>query len=290
MEMALIENVAREQLNPVDEARACATLVEDLGLTKEELGKPPRTQPRGALEPHPHPRPARRSTRAPRGRSALGGPRPRDPDRQVRDERSQLARDAASGGWSVRETERARERWRHCPPKASRRPGRRRRRRATPRRGRLESALGRGVRVSAVGKKGAIQGRASLRRHGRPARLRRRPRRRLRALTGPDVGVRDFEQVACRVAEVERAALASPFVVVLDLDAGLLKASPRIFVVVGRRKEARVAGSGAAVLGDRIDRSAPEALRSKSKRTPAPRRKAVPVPQSATSVSPSVSR
>ena len=39
MQTALIENVAREQLNPVDEARACATLVEDLGLTKEELGK-----------------------------------------------------------------------------------------------------------------------------------------------------------------------------------------------------------------------------------------------------------
>ena len=39
LQTALIENVAREQLNPVDEARACATLVEDLGLTKEELGK-----------------------------------------------------------------------------------------------------------------------------------------------------------------------------------------------------------------------------------------------------------
>jgi ParB family chromosome partitioning protein len=39
IQTALIENVAREDLNPVDEARACATLVEDLGLTKEELGK-----------------------------------------------------------------------------------------------------------------------------------------------------------------------------------------------------------------------------------------------------------
>ena len=37
MQTALIENVAREDLNPVDEARACATLVEELGLTKEEL-------------------------------------------------------------------------------------------------------------------------------------------------------------------------------------------------------------------------------------------------------------
>jgi ParB family chromosome partitioning protein len=37
LETALIENVAREDLNPVDEARACATLVEDLGISKEEL-------------------------------------------------------------------------------------------------------------------------------------------------------------------------------------------------------------------------------------------------------------
>jgi len=37
MQTALIENVAREDLNPVDEARACAALVEELGLSKEEL-------------------------------------------------------------------------------------------------------------------------------------------------------------------------------------------------------------------------------------------------------------
>src|SRR3712207_1834545 len=39
LQTALIENMAREDLNPVDEARACATLVDDLGLTKEELAK-----------------------------------------------------------------------------------------------------------------------------------------------------------------------------------------------------------------------------------------------------------
>ena len=37
LELALLENVAREDLNAVDEARACATLVEDLGVSKAEL-------------------------------------------------------------------------------------------------------------------------------------------------------------------------------------------------------------------------------------------------------------
>src|SRR5438874_10660224 len=39
LQTALIENMAREDLNPVDEARACAALVEDLGLSKEELAR-----------------------------------------------------------------------------------------------------------------------------------------------------------------------------------------------------------------------------------------------------------
>jgi ParB family transcriptional regulator, chromosome partitioning protein len=39
LELALIENMAREDLNAIEEARACATLVEDLGITKEEVGR-----------------------------------------------------------------------------------------------------------------------------------------------------------------------------------------------------------------------------------------------------------
>ena len=39
LELALIENMAREDLNSVDAARACAALVEELGLTKEEIGR-----------------------------------------------------------------------------------------------------------------------------------------------------------------------------------------------------------------------------------------------------------
>src|SRR4051812_40714596 len=68
LELALIENMAREDLNPVEEARACALLVEELGLTREEIGR--RVGRPRAAGPHP-PRPPRppppaRATPAPR--------------------------------------------------------------------------------------------------------------------------------------------------------------------------------------------------------------------------------
>ncbi len=39
LEVAIVENMAREDLNPVEEARAVAALVEELGLTREEVGR-----------------------------------------------------------------------------------------------------------------------------------------------------------------------------------------------------------------------------------------------------------
>jgi ParB family chromosome partitioning protein len=39
LEAALIENMVREDLNPVEEARACATLVSDLGMTQREVAR-----------------------------------------------------------------------------------------------------------------------------------------------------------------------------------------------------------------------------------------------------------
>ncbi|HYP48851.1 MAG TPA: ParB/RepB/Spo0J family partition protein [Thermoleophilaceae bacterium] len=39
LELALAENMARQDLNAIEEARACSLLVEDVGLTKEEVGR-----------------------------------------------------------------------------------------------------------------------------------------------------------------------------------------------------------------------------------------------------------
>jgi ParB family chromosome partitioning protein len=71
LELALVENMAREDLNPIEEARACAALVEELGLTREEVGR------RVGRQPHPPARPPRRGDRADRAGRPHRGPRPR---------------------------------------------------------------------------------------------------------------------------------------------------------------------------------------------------------------------
>ena len=106
LQMALVENMAREDLNPIEEARACAVLVEELDLSKEEVAR-----------------------RVGRSRSAISNLiRLLDlPDQVIelleaeelseghgralllvkgQDDRRELARKAVAEGWSVRETER----------------------------------------------------------------------------------------------------------------------------------------------------------------------------------------
>jgi ParB family transcriptional regulator, chromosome partitioning protein len=39
LEAALVENMAREDLSPIEEARACAALSEELGLSRKEIGR-----------------------------------------------------------------------------------------------------------------------------------------------------------------------------------------------------------------------------------------------------------
>jgi ParB family chromosome partitioning protein len=105
LQAALIENMVREDLNPVEEAKACAALVEDLGLTKEELARRVgRSRPAVSnlirLLELPDEALAMLESgelSEAHGRTILGAP--------GNDVRRRLAREAVAGGWSVRETE-----------------------------------------------------------------------------------------------------------------------------------------------------------------------------------------
>jgi ParB family transcriptional regulator, chromosome partitioning protein len=106
LQTALIENMAREDLNPVDEARACAALVEDLGLSKEELARRvgrSRAAISNLIRLLDLPDQALDHLRS--GELTEGHGRAILQARGA-DVRRRLARDAAAAGWSVRETER----------------------------------------------------------------------------------------------------------------------------------------------------------------------------------------
>ena len=106
LQAALIENMVREDLNPVEEARACAALVDDLGISKEELARRV-GRSRAAISnlirllELPDPVLAlleRGDLTEGHGRAIL---QERDQDR-----RTKLAKRAAAEEWSVRDTER----------------------------------------------------------------------------------------------------------------------------------------------------------------------------------------
>jgi ParB family transcriptional regulator, chromosome partitioning protein len=106
LELALVENMVREDLNPIDEARACAALVEELGLTREEVGlRVGRSRVAISNLLRLLDLPAEVMALLESGALSEGHGRallqaPEDADRR------RLARRAVDGGWSVRDLER----------------------------------------------------------------------------------------------------------------------------------------------------------------------------------------
>src|SRR3989440_3276246 len=76
LELALIANMAREDLNPIDEARACATLVDDLGPSKEDVARRVGRSPAAGSNPiRPRERPHEASAMIARGQRPRRSPR-----------------------------------------------------------------------------------------------------------------------------------------------------------------------------------------------------------------------
>jgi len=124
LELALIENMAREDLNPLEEARAVAALVEELGLSREEVGRRvgrSRVAVSNLLRLLDLPDDvldllASGALTEGHGRAVLLAP--------DHDNRRRLAQEAAANGWSVRELEdRARATTGRSQPRRSRRRG-----------------------------------------------------------------------------------------------------------------------------------------------------------------------
>jgi ParB family chromosome partitioning protein len=148
LQAALIENMVREDLNPVEEARACASLVDDLGISKEELARRvgrSRAAISNLIRLLDLPDSAlmlleRGELTEGHGRAILQVP---DQDRRAR-----LAKQAAAQGWSVRDTERrAGERPRRRKAASGGRVSAEERAAMTDAEDLLGSAIGRDVRV-----------------------------------------------------------------------------------------------------------------------------------------------
>ena len=114
LEAALVENMARADLTPIEEARACAGLVEELGLSREEVARRvgrSRSAVSNLIRLLDLPDDVvdlleDRTLTEGHGRALLLAPE--------QDERRRLALEAADQGWSVREVER-RARPAHAP-------------------------------------------------------------------------------------------------------------------------------------------------------------------------------
>ena len=157
LEVALIENMAREDLNPIEEARACAALTEELGLSREEVGQRvgrSRVAVSNLIRLLDLPDEALAAIEAGHLSEGHGRALLTAPDHA---ERRRLTRAAVQGDWSVRETEQ-RARDTRSPAAAPAPPTRRRARGLHPDQeaaiaeigDRLEVALGRPVQVTAT--------------------------------------------------------------------------------------------------------------------------------------------
>ncbi len=105
LELALIENMVREDLNPIEEAKACLALVEELGLSKEELGKRigrSRSQVSNLVRLLDLPEEAIVLLEAGELSEGHGRAILQAPDHETR---KHLATEAANEGWTVRKTE-----------------------------------------------------------------------------------------------------------------------------------------------------------------------------------------
>ena len=176
LELALIENMAREDLNPLEAARAVAALVEELGLTREDVGRRvgrSRVAISNLLRLLELPDEALAliedgTLSEGHGRALLMAP--------DHDTRRRLAREAAAHGWSVRQTEaRARAAAGRDEARDRRAP---RTERAASRPGRGRGTARRGVRAGA--RRGCARhaaGRAATASSSRSSRSTRRSRR-----------------------------------------------------------------------------------------------------------------
>jgi ParB family transcriptional regulator, chromosome partitioning protein len=159
LELALIENMAREDLNSVEEARACATLVEDLGITKEELGRRvgrSRVAVSNLIRLLELPDEALGLIEAGHLSGGHGRALLLCADHA---QRRSLARQASSGGWTVRETERRAKQTgqtTQTPPKRAK-SNPELDEAATNAQEALASALGRDVRVQVLSKGFRVQ-------------------------------------------------------------------------------------------------------------------------------------
>ena len=132
LELALIENMAREDLSPVEAAHACAVLVDELGLTREDVGRRvgrSRVAVSNLLRLLDLPEDvldllAAGHLTEGHGRALLTA--------ADHDERRRLARAAVQEGWTVRETE--------ARARAARGPAVRRRAAAAPHADQVEGA------------------------------------------------------------------------------------------------------------------------------------------------------